>query len=112
MVLWFVEVLKSGEEALITILQERWKVKQEQGRLQSLQTALEDERKMWTDQQARERANMEKSRVGLMKTEVFDSITCTLSCILSRVDCYILEDQHCLSETGLSSKRSVYSIPT
>ena len=30
----------------------------------SLQTALEDERKMWADQQARERANMEKSRVG------------------------------------------------
>ena len=47
------------------MLQERWKVKQEQGRLQGLQTALEDERRMWTEQQARERANMEKSRVSI-----------------------------------------------
>ena len=41
-------------------------MKQEQGRLQGLQTALEDERRMWTEQQARERANMEKSRVGII----------------------------------------------
>jgi len=45
--------------------EERWKVKQEQSRLQGLQTALEDERRSWVDHQTRERKNMEKARVNI-----------------------------------------------
>ncbi|XP_053392988.1 fas-binding factor 1 homolog [Mercenaria mercenaria] len=48
---------------------ERWKVKQEQSRLQGLQTALEDERRAWSDHQARERTNMEKSREALLEEQ-------------------------------------------
>lgn len=38
-------------------------MKQEQTRNMSQQTALEEERRLWTEQQARERANIEKTRV-------------------------------------------------
>lgn len=50
-----------------TLLQERWNLKQEQNRVQSLQTTLEEERKLWTEQQARERFNIEKIRVCCWK---------------------------------------------
>lgn len=43
--------------------QERWRMKQEQNRNMSQQTSLEEERRLWTEQQARERANIEKTRV-------------------------------------------------
>lgn len=39
-------------------------MKQEQTRLQSLQSSLEEERRLWTEQQARERSNIEKTRVS------------------------------------------------
>ncbi|XP_078317344.1 fas-binding factor 1 homolog isoform X2 [Crassostrea virginica] len=49
--------------------EERWKVKQEQTRLQSLQSSLEEERKLWTEQQARERSNIEKTRETLLEEQ-------------------------------------------
>ncbi|KAL4240109.1 factor 1 [Mactra antiquata] len=49
--------------------EERWKVKQEQSRLQSLQNALDSDRSSWADHQARERANMEKSREALLEEQ-------------------------------------------
>ncbi|XP_061181663.1 fas-binding factor 1 homolog isoform X1 [Saccostrea echinata] len=49
--------------------EERWKVKQEQTRLQSLQTSLEEERRLWTEQQARERSNIEKTRETLLEEQ-------------------------------------------
>ena len=62
-------------------------MKQEQGRLQGLQTALEDERRMWTEQQARERANMEKSRVGIVVKNIAHP-----SLLLYRSMCYTLSN--------------------
>ncbi|XP_065921782.1 fas-binding factor 1 homolog isoform X2 [Magallana gigas] len=49
--------------------EERWKVKQEQTRLQSLQSSLEEERRLWTEQQARERSNIEKTRETLLEEQ-------------------------------------------
>lgn len=54
-------------------------MKQEQSRLQSLQTALEDERRAWTDHQARERGNMEKARVCFEKLLTDKTVT-VISC--------------------------------
>ncbi|XP_021344139.1 fas-binding factor 1 homolog, partial [Mizuhopecten yessoensis] len=49
--------------------EERWKAKQEHNRLHSLQVALEEERQLWTEQQARDRANIEKTRESLLEDE-------------------------------------------
>ncbi|XP_056020112.1 fas-binding factor 1 homolog isoform X2 [Ostrea edulis] len=49
--------------------EERWKVKQEQTRLQSMQTSLEEDRRLWTEQQARERSNIEKTRETLLEEQ-------------------------------------------
>ncbi|XP_069124222.1 fas-binding factor 1 homolog isoform X2 [Argopecten irradians] len=49
--------------------EERWKAKQEHNRLHSLQVALEEERQLWTEQQARDRANIDKTRESLLEDE-------------------------------------------
>ncbi|XP_060076077.1 fas-binding factor 1 homolog [Ylistrum balloti] len=49
--------------------EERWKAKQEQNRLHTLQVALEEERQLWTEQQARDRASIEKTRETLLEDE-------------------------------------------
>ncbi|KAJ8319221.1 hypothetical protein KUTeg_004312 [Tegillarca granosa] len=49
--------------------EERWRMKQEQTRNMSQQTALEEERRLWTEQQARERANIEKTRETLLEEQ-------------------------------------------
>ncbi|VDI17787.1 Fas-binding factor 1 [Mytilus galloprovincialis] len=49
--------------------EERWSLKQEHNRMQSLQTTLEEERRLWTEQQARERTNIEKIRESLLEEQ-------------------------------------------
>ncbi|XP_033736797.1 fas-binding factor 1-like [Pecten maximus] len=49
--------------------EERWKTKQEHNRLHSLQVALEEERQLWTEQQARDRVNIDKTRESLLEDE-------------------------------------------
>ncbi|KAL5017874.1 hypothetical protein ScPMuIL_003596 [Solemya velum] len=49
--------------------EDRWKVKQEHCRLESLQTSLEEERKLFNEQQARERANIDKTRDSYLEEQ-------------------------------------------
>ena len=44
--------------------QERWKLKQEQSRVEAQQSVMENERRMWAEQQARERQSLDRARVG------------------------------------------------
>nr|KAG5714744.1 hypothetical protein BaRGS_000232 [Batillaria attramentaria] len=51
-----------NRDQLRQLEEERWKLKQEQSRLEAQQTALETERRTWTEQQARERQSMDRAR--------------------------------------------------
>ncbi|RUS83715.1 hypothetical protein EGW08_008511 [Elysia chlorotica] len=49
--------------------EERWKLKQDQARAEAQQRGLEEERRMWLDQQARERLNMERARESFLEEQ-------------------------------------------
>ncbi|GFN87251.1 fas-binding factor 1 homolog [Plakobranchus ocellatus] len=49
--------------------EERWKLKQDQARAEAQQRGLEEERRMWLDQQARERLNMERARENFLEEQ-------------------------------------------
>ncbi|XP_071106308.1 fas-binding factor 1 homolog [Haliotis cracherodii] len=49
--------------------EERWKVKQDHGRLDSQQKSLEEERRVWVEQQARERDMIERTRSAFLEEQ-------------------------------------------
>ncbi|XP_067671245.1 fas-binding factor 1 homolog [Haliotis asinina] len=49
--------------------EERWKVKQDHGRLDAQQKSLEEERRVWVEQQARERDMIERTRSAFLEEQ-------------------------------------------